>query len=242
MFQRPRRIEWEELTPRFGRMVAEPFEKGYALTVGHSLRRVLLSAIPGAAIEWVKIEGLGEGQGTLPGVREDVTTLCLNLKKIVVRVPDDKPLAVRVELRGPKAAMAADLAVGGLDIASPDLPVATLEPGGRLAMELGVRTGRGYESAERHADRPPAGAVALDARFTPIERVNYAVEMSRLGKITDYEKLVLEIWTDGTIAPDQALLRASKLLREHFDLFTPAGAEEEDEEPPVQPAEVARPV
>ena len=241
MFQRPRRIEWEELTPDFGRMVAEPFEKGYALTVGNSLRRVLLSAIPGTAIEWVKIDGASMDEGALPGVQEDVPTLLLNLKKVVVRLPDEKPLAVRVDLRGPKTVTGADLAGAGLEVVSPGVPIATLEPGGRLAMELGVRTGRGYVSADRHPERPPAGAVPLDASFTPIRRVNYAVEMSRLGKITDYEKLVLEVWTDGTLTPDQALLRVSRLLREHFDLFTPVGAEEEDEEPPVEPAEATRP-
>jgi len=240
MFQRPRRIEWEELTPCFGRMVAEPFEKGYALTVGNSLRRVLLSVIPGAAIEWVKIDGARE-EGALPGVQEDVTTILLNLKKVVVHLPEEKPLTVRVELRGPRVVTAADLALGGLEVVSPELPVATLEPGGRLGLELGVRMGRGYVSAERHVERPPAGAFQLDATFAPIRRVNYTVEMSRLGKITDYEKLVLEVWTDGTITPDQAVLRASRLLREHFDLFTPTGAEEEDEEPPAQHAEATRP-
>jgi DNA-directed RNA polymerase subunit alpha len=241
MFQRPRRIEWEELTPRFGRIVAEPFEKGYALTVGNSLRRVLLSVIPGAAIEWVKIDGAARDEGTLRGAQEDITTLLLNLKKVVVRLPEEKPLTVRVELRGPKTVTAADLAVGGLEVVSPELPVATLEPGGRLGLELSVRMGRGYVSADRHAEPPPAGAFPLDAAFTPIRRVNYTVEMSRLGKITDYEKLVMEVWTDGTITPDQALLRASRLLREHFDLFTPTGAEEEDEEPPIQPVEATRP-
>ncbi len=241
MFQRPRKIEWEELSPRFGRMAAEPFEKGYALTVGNSLRRVLLSVIPGAAVVWAKVEGAPKEGERLPGAQEDLQALLLNLKKIAVRLHDEKPLTVKLDVKGPRSVTARDLTSSGLDVLDPEVPLATLEAGGRLALELGVRVGRGYVSADRHAERPPSGAIALDSAFSPIERVNYTVEMSRLGKITDYEKLVVEIWTNGTITPDQALLRASKLLRDHFDLFTPAGAEEEDEEPPVEPAEASKP-
>jgi DNA-directed RNA polymerase subunit alpha len=241
MFQRPRRIEWEELGPRFGRMVAEPFEKGYALTVGNSLRRVLLSIIPGPAITWAKIEGAPAGDGRLPGVREDVTSILMSLKKLVVRVPGDKPMTVRLDVAGPKAVTAAELTSAGIEVLDPELLLATLEANGRLVLELGVRVGRGYVSADRHTERPPSGAVALDAAFSPIRRVNYAVEMSRLGKITDYEKLVVEIWTNGTVGPDQALLRASALLREHFDLFTPAGAEEEDDDAPAESRRTEKP-
>ena len=232
MFQRPRRIEWEELTPRFGRMIAEPFEKGYALTVGNSLRRVLLSILPGAAIVWAKLDGASGER--LPGVQEDVTTILMNLKKVVVRLPGDKATTVRLDVRGPRAVTAADLVAAGVQVVDPDTPVATLEPGGRLSLEVGIRVGRGYVSADRHAERAPSGAVPLDAAFSPIRRVSYYVEMSRLGKITDYEKLVVEVGTDGTIPPDQALLRASALLRDHFDLFTPAGAEEEDDDPSAE--------
>lgn len=236
MFQRPRRIEWEELSPQFGRMAAEPFEKGYALTVGNSLRRVLLAVIPGAALAWAKLDKVS-GDGTrVPGMQEDVTTLLLNLKKVVVRLPDDRPVTTRLDVKGPKTVTAGDLAGAGLEVVNPELPLATVDGGGRLALEVGARVDRGYVSADRHAEPPPSGATPLDAAFSPIQRVNYTVEMSRLGKITDYEKLVLEIWTNGTIAPDQALLRASQLLRDHFDLFTPAGAEEEDEESPGQAA------
>ena len=234
MFQRPRRIEWEELTPHFGRMVAEPFEKGYALTVGNSIRRVLLSAIPGAAVAWVKIDGLSADGGRVPGMREDVTTLLLNIKKMVVRLHESGPTTARLTTKGLKTVTAGDFTGAGVDVLNPELPLATLEAGGRLGLEVGVQVGRGYVSADRHPERPPHGAIALDSAFSPIRRVNYVVEMSRLGKSTDYEKLVVEVWTDGSIAPDQALLRASKLLRDHFDLFTPAGAEEEDDEPPTE--------
>lgn len=230
MFQRPRRIEWEELTPRFGRMAAEPFEKGYALTVGNSLRRVLLSVIPGAAVVWAKLDKVSADGTRVPGVQEDVTTILLNLKKVVLQLPDDTPATARLNVRGPKTVTAADLGAAGLEVLKPEVPLATVDAGGRLGLEVGIRTGRGYVSADRHPEPSPTGAIPLDAAFSPIQRVNYTVEMSRLGKITDYEKLVLEIWTNGTITPDQAVLRASQLLRDHFDLFTPAGADEEDEE------------
>jgi DNA-directed RNA polymerase subunit alpha len=232
MFQRPRRIEWEELSPTFGRMAAEPFEKGYALTVGNSLRRVLLSAIPGAAVTWVRFSGASPDAGRVPGVQEDLVNLTLNLKKLVVRVTGEAESGTAaLDVRGPAAVTGADLRGEGVEVLSPGLHLATVDAGGRLALEVGVRAGRGYTSAEAHADGAPAGALGLDAAFSPIRRVNYLVEMSRLGNITDYEKLVVEITTDGSIAPDQAFLQASKLLRDHFDLFTPAGAEEEDDDP-----------
>jgi DNA-directed RNA polymerase subunit alpha len=241
MFQRPRRIEWEELSPTFGRMAAEPFEKGYALTVGNSLRRVLLAAIPGSAITWVKIQGVSPGAERVPGVREDLLNLTLNLKKIVVRLAAGLEMGTAsLDVRGPRAATGADLVGSGVEVMTPDLEFATVEPGGRLVLEVGIRSGRGYVSGDRH-EGVPAGAIPLDAAFSPIRRVNYLVEMSRLGNITDYEKLVVEVTTDGSVSPDQAFLQTAKLLRDHFDLFTPAGAEEEDDEPSVAAAATERP-
>jgi DNA-directed RNA polymerase subunit alpha len=232
MFQRPRRIEWEDLTSAFGRMAAEPFEKGYALTVGGSLRRVLLSAIPGTAVVWVKIAGAGGNAERIDGVEEDRSNLLLNLKKLVVRLPGGAETGTaHLDVRGPRAAVGGDFTGAGVDVITPDLHLATVAAGGRLTLDIGIHAGRGYVSADRHGDGVPAGAIGLDAAFSPIRRVNYQVEMSRLGNITDYEKLVVEITTDGSIAPDHAFLQASKLLRDHFDLFTPAGAEEEDDEP-----------
>jgi DNA-directed RNA polymerase subunit alpha len=226
MFQRPRRIEWEDLTATFGRMTAEPFEKGYALTVGGSLRRVLLSAIPGAAVVWAKVGGAAAGAERVPGVEEDLANIRLNLKKMVVRLAGNADTgSARLEVRGPRAATGADFTGDGIEVVTPDLHLATVAAGGKLTLEIGIRAGRGY------GDGVPAGAIGLDAAFSPIRRVNYQVEMSRLGNITDYEKLVVEITTDGSISPDHAFLQASKLLRDHFDLFTPAGAEEEDDEP-----------
>jgi DNA-directed RNA polymerase subunit alpha len=232
MFQRPRHIEWENLTPTFGRMAAEPFEKGYALTVGGSLRRVLLSAIPGTAVVWVKVAGATAGVERLPGVEEDLPNILLNLKKLVVRLAGHAETGTaHLDVRGPRAATGGDFTGSGIEVVTPELHLANVSAGGKLALEIGIRAGRGYVSADRHGDAVPAGAIGLDAAFSPIRRVNYQVEMSRLGNITDYEKLIVEIATDGSIAPDHAFLQASKLLRDHFDLFTPAGAEEEDDEP-----------
>jgi DNA-directed RNA polymerase subunit alpha len=227
MFERPRRIEWEDLTPRFGRMVAEPFEKGYALTVGNSLRRVLLAAIPGAAVAWVRVEKAS-------GLAGDVGALLLNVKKVVVRLQEGDATTARLSAQGPSTVTAGGLAGPGVEVLNPELVLAELGAGGRLDLEVGVRIGWGYVSADRHTEPAPSGATAIDAAFSPIRRVNYTVEMSRLGNITDYEKLVVEVSTDGSITPDQSLLRAAKLLRDHFDLFTPAGAEEEDD--PAQEA------
>jgi DNA-directed RNA polymerase subunit alpha len=235
MFQRPRRIDWEELSPTYGRMAAEPFEKGYALTVGGSLRRVLLSAIPGTAVVWAKIAGVSDG--TVAGVEEDLANVLLNLKKLVVRLAGGAEAGnAHLDVRGPRAATGADFTGAGVEIVTPDLHLATVTAGGRLTLDIGIRAGRGYVSADRHGEGAPAGAIGLDAAFSPIRRVNYQVEMSRLGNITDYEKLVVEITTDGSIGPDHAFVQASKLLRDHFDLFTPTGAEEEDDEPTVATA------
>jgi DNA-directed RNA polymerase subunit alpha len=232
MFQRPRHIEWEHLTPTFGRMAAEPFEKGYALTVGGSLRRVLLSAVPGTAVVWVKIAGVSGAAERVTGIEEDLPNLLLNLKKLVVRLGGNAETGTaHLDVRGPRAATGGDLTGPGIEVVTPDLHLANVTAGGRLTLEVGVRVGRGYVSADRHGEGVPGGAIGLDAAFSPIRRVNYQVEMSRLGNITDYEKLIVEITTDGSIAPDHVFLRASKLLRDHFDLFTPAGAEEEDDEP-----------
>lgn len=228
-FQKPKKIEWEDLTDRYGRLVAEPFEKGYALTVGNSLRRTLLAIIPGAAVAWVKIQGVKDPLTRVPGVKEETVDVLLNVKKLAVHVPSGEPTVVRVEAKGPKEVSGADVAQGGVEVLNPDLHLATLEPGGRLTLELGVQVGRGYMAADKHpAGTVPAGAIPLDAAFTPIERVSYNVEMSRLGKITDYEKLVLELWTNGAITPEEAIARAATHLRDHFTLLAAEAPEEEE--------------
>ncbi len=229
-FQRPRKIEWETLTDRYGRLSAEPFEKGYALTVGNSLRRTLLSIIPGAAIAWVKIHGVSSRVARIPGVKEDTTDVLLNVKKLAVHLPQGEPAVVRVDVKGPTEVRGAEVGrLPEVEVLNPDLHLATLDAGGHLVMELGVQTGRGYVSSDKHPEGTvPSGAIALDAAFSPIQRVSYRVESSRLGKVIDYEKLVFEIWTNGAITPEEALSRTSKLLRDHFSLLAPEGGAEDE--------------
>ena len=228
-FQKPRKVEWEVLGEQYGRLVAEPFEKGYALTVGNSLRRTLLSIIPGAAVSWVKVDGVRTIETKIPGVVETTVDVLLNLKKLAIQVPSGEPHVLHLDAQGPKAVTGADLPEVHVEIINPELPLFTLEGMATVSMDVGVGVGRGYEAADRKAVPVPAGAIALDAAYSPITRVSYNVEMSRLGKITDYEKLVLEVWTNGSVSPDDALTRSATYLREHFTPLR-AGAREEDDE------------
>ena len=228
-FQKPKKVEWEILSDRYGRLVAEPFEKGYALTVGNSLRRTLLSIVPGAAVAWVKIDGVRPNDTKIAGVTESLTDVLLNLKKLAIQVPSDEPRVLRVEVTGPRDVKGEDVPETGAEILNPETHLFTLEAGARVTLELGVGVGRRYQAADQPGGGTPAGALPLDAAYSPITRVAYNVEMSRLGKITDYEKLVLEVWTNGAISPDDALTRASTYLRDHFAPLAPSGADEDDE-------------
>lgn len=228
-FQKPKKVEWEELTERYGRLVAEPFEKGYALTVGNSLRRTLLSIIPGAAVSWVKIAGVPSAETPIPGVAESTIDVLLNFKKLAIQVPSGEPRVLRLDVQGPKAVTGADLPEVDVEIINPELPLFTIEGPGAVSIEVGVGVGRGYEAVDRRSVPAPAGALALDAAYSPITRVSYNVEMSRLGKITDYEKLVVEVWTNGAVSPDDALTRSATYLQEHFTPLR-AGAREEDDD------------
>lgn len=228
-FQRPKKVEWEILSDRYGRLVAEPFEKGYALTVGNSLRRTLLSIVPGAAPIWVKFDGVRSAEHKIPGVTESTTDVLLNLKKLAVQIPAGEPRTLRVEFTGPKAVTGDDIPETDVEIMNPELHLFTIEAGGRVVMELGLGLGRGYEAVEGRAGSLPAGALPVDAAYSPITRVSYNVEMSRLGKITDYEKLILEIWTNGAVSPDDALTRASSYLRDHFAPLSESAPEPDEE-------------
>ena len=223
-FQKPKHIEWEINSDRYARLVAEPFEKGYALTVGNSLRRTLLSIIPGAAVSWVRIAGVKDAEAKIPGVREETVEVLLNLRKLALNVPSGEPLTTRLEATGPKDVTGADVSEGiGLEVLNPELPIATLEAGATLSIELGVGIGRGYVNAAGHpGGSVPAGAIAMDAAFSPIQRVSYNVEASRLGKIIDYERLILEVWTNGAVSPEEALTRAAGYMRDHFALPRPS--------------------
>lgn len=214
-FQKPKKVEWEILSEQYGRLVAEPFEKGYALTVGHSLRRTLLAVVTGAAVTWVRIDGVRSVEAKIPGVTESTIDVLLNLKKLAVQVPAGEPRTLRFDLVGPRRVTGADVPETDVEIINPDLYLFTLEDGARVSVELGIGVGRGYEAAD-HKSGLPAGALAVDSAYSPITRVAYNVEMSRLGKITDYEKLIVEIWTNGSVGPDDALARAATYLRDHF--------------------------
>lgn len=226
-FQKPKRVEWEILTEQYGRLVAEPFEKGYGLTVGNSLRRTLLAIVPGAAVAWVKIGGVKSADQKIPGATESTVDLLLNLKKLAIQVPSGEPRTVRVELEGPRTVTGADVPELDLEVLNPEVHLLTLEAGARLALELGVDVGRGYRAADQQT--VPPGAIPIDAAFSPIRRVSYNVEPSRLGKITDYEKLVVEIWTNGAVAPDDALERSASFLKGHFSPLAVGVRDEEAE-------------
>jgi len=224
-FQKPKKIEWEIASERYGRLVAEPFEKGYALTVGNSLRRTLLSVVPGAAVAWVKIDGVRTVDTPIPGVTESTADVLLNLKKLAIQVPAGEPRTVRLEVTGPRTVTGADVPETDLEVINPEVHLFTLEKG-RVSLELGVGIGRGYEAADAKTGLP-AGAIGLDSAYSPITRVSYNVEMSRLGKITDYEKLVVEIWTNGAVSPEEALERSATFLRDHFSPLRSAPPDDE---------------
>ena len=228
-FQKPKKIEWEILSDRYGRLVAEPFEKGYALTVGNSLRRTLLAVVPGAAVSWVRIDGVRSAEAKIPGVKESTVDVLLNLKKLAIQVPSGEPKVLRMEVSGPRTVTGADVPETDVEVVNPEIHLFTIESATRVTVELGVGMGRGYEATDRASVAVPAGALGLDAAYSPITRVVYNVEMSRLGKYTDYEKLVVEVWTNGSVSPDDAFARASTYLKDHFHPLA-AGVPREDEE------------
>ncbi len=225
-FQKPKRLEIdsETLTSVYGKFYAQPFERGFGTTIGNALRRVLLSSIEGAAITAVKIEGVLHEFSSLPGVVEDVTDIILNLKQIPIKMHtnDEKMLTLDVSRKG--KVTAADLqGDSAIEILDPDAPIATLSENGRLQMEMRVSTGRGYVSADKNFDDDMGiGYIPIDSVHSPVRRCNYHVEAARIGQATDYDRLVLEVWTNGTISPTDAVGLAATLLRDHLTIFVNA--------------------
>ena len=218
--ERPK-IERVELNEDYGKFVVEPLERGFGITLGNSLRRVLLSSLPGVAVSSVKIDGVLHEFSTIPGVREDVTEIVLNLKDLCIKMHGTGPKKVIVDAAGACEVTAGDMIVDSdIVVVNPQLHLATLDEGARLYMEIILESGRGYVPADRNK-RPdmPIGQIAVDSIFTPIRKVNFTVEDTRIGQITDYDKLNLEVWTDGTIKPDEAVSLAAKILTEHLALF-----------------------
>jgi DNA-directed RNA polymerase subunit alpha len=222
-FEMPNRLVKDEevSTPTYAKFVAEPFEAGYGATLGNSLRRVLLSSLEGASISSVKIEGALHEFATLPGVVEDVTDIVLNLKKVLFKLPnrDTRILFLSVTKEGPVTA--GDIKLdAGVEVLNPDLVICTLDKKQRFEAEIEVKVGRGFATAEFNKKAEQSiGVIAIDSLFSPVRKVKYAVENTRVGQRTDYDKLVIEMWTDGRLTPDDALLQSSAILRHHLDIF-----------------------
>jgi DNA-directed RNA polymerase subunit alpha len=230
---RPKRLEAEKetLTPFYGKFTAEPFERGFGITIGNSLRRILLSSLQGAAIASVKIDGVLHEFSTVPGVKEDVTEVILNLKEVRLKLHTEGPKTIRVKTDGPKVLKAGDFQTGdAVEILNPEHYIATLSRDAKLSMEMAVKMGRGYVPAERNKEENQSiGTIPIDAIFSPIKKVNYTVTNARVGQITDYDKLTLEVWTDGSLSPEEAVAYAAKILKNQLSIFITFEEEEEEE-------------
>lgn len=205
----------------YGKFVVEPLERGYGTTLGNSLRRILISSLPGAAVTSVKIDGILHEFSTIPGVKEDVTEIILNLKKLAVKISGENTKRAIINVVGPKVVTAADI-MGDMDleIFNPELHIATLEENSTLVMEINISRGRGYVSADQNkSDTTAIAVIPVDSIFTPVRKVNFTVENTRVGQVTDYDKLILELWTDGSITPEEGVSIGAKIMQEHLNLF-----------------------
>jgi DNA-directed RNA polymerase subunit alpha len=235
--EKPKRLDYERetLTSTYGKFFAEPFERGYAITIGNSLRRILLSSIQAAAVTSVKIEGVLHEFGTLPGVAEDVADIILNVKQLKIKMEGDGPAKIRLNVSGDREVTARDIQTDAkLEILNSELHIATLtDRDASLEMEMEVDTGRGYVTADRNKkDDQAVGVIPVDSLFSPVSRVKVDSENTRVGQMTDYDKMIMEIWTDGRIKPEDALAYASKILKDHLQIFI--NFEEEPEEEQIE--------
>ena len=222
-FQMPRRLaaDFETLTERYGKFAAQPFERGFGTTIGNSLRRALLSSIEGAAVTAVKIEGVEHEFSSIKGVVEDATDVILNLKQIPFKLHGTEAKTLTISKQGPAEVTAGDISADGdVEILDPSVHVATLSAGGSLNIEMRLKRGRGYVSADRNFDEDLSlGYIPIDSVHTPVKKVNYSVDAARLGQNTEYDKLSIEVWTDGSIKPDDAIGLAAKLIKDHMAIF-----------------------
>ena len=236
-FQRPKRLECEQetLTVRFGRFYAQPFERGFGTTIGNALRRVLLSSIEGAAVSAVKIESVLHEFSPIPGVVEDATDIILNLKQIPMKMHVDHTKTLYLRVDKPGEVKARDIeADADVDILEPDVHIATVAEGSKLNMEMRVKRGRGYVSADRNFDEDLGiGWIPVDSVHSPVKKVNYLIESARLGQTTDYDKLTVDVWTDGSVSARDAISLAAKLIRDHLTIFISL---EETVDQPQEPA------
>ncbi|MCX7913751.1 MAG: DNA-directed RNA polymerase subunit alpha [Thermodesulfovibrionales bacterium] len=226
-FKFPSKITFEEdtLSLYYGKLIAEPLERGFGTTIGNSLRRVLLSSIEGAAVTSVRIAGVLHEFSSIDGVKEDVVDILLNIKKLRFKLLTESEKVVRINATGSKKVTGADIQLtAGVELMNPDQHIATLEEGASIDMEMRIRKGKGYVTAEFNKELMkeqdlPIGTIAVDSVFSPIKKVNFQVEKTRVGKQTDYDRLIMEVWTDGSISPEKAISEAAHILIEHFDLF-----------------------
>jgi DNA-directed RNA polymerase subunit alpha len=222
-FQRPKFLEcdYETLTATYGKFTAQPFERGFAVTVGNALRRILLSSIRGAAITALRIEGVLHEFSTLPGVVEDVTDIILNLKSIPLKLTGDEPKMMHLKIEGPAQAKSSEISHDtDIEILAKDVPIASLDRDGKLDIEMVVENARGYVTADQNFDESRSiDYIPLDSSHSPVKKVNYRVEPARVGKRIDYESLTLEIWTTGAIAPVESISQAAKIMRDHMAIF-----------------------
>lgn len=232
-FQMPKKLQYDpkKMTDTYGKFVAEPLERGFGTTLGNSLRRVLLSSLEGSAITSVRINGVLHEFSSIPGVVEDTTDLILNLKEVRLKLHSDRPKTLMLRAKGPAEVTAKDIeADAEVEILNPDLHIATIDKNGKLEIEMKARRGRGYVPSDRNKEPgQPIGVIPIDAIFSPVRKVNFKVENARVGQETDYDKLVLEVWTDGSIRPDDAVAHAAKLLKDHLSIFIHLPEEEEAE-------------
>jgi DNA-directed RNA polymerase subunit alpha len=222
-FQKPKRLacETETLTHRYGKFYAQPFERGFGTTIGNSLRRSLLSSVEGAAITAVKIEGVLHEFSSIPGVVEDATDIILNLKRIPFKLHSNAPKTLRVERTVPGEVLSGEIESDPeVEVLDPNIHIATVSEGGSLSIEMRLKRGRGYISADRNLDEDLAvGYIPIDSVHSPVKKVNYTVESARLGQDTDYDKLTVEVWTNGSVKPENAIGLAAKLIKDHMQIF-----------------------
>lgn len=237
------KIEIAEISEdnRYGKFICEPLERGYGTTFGNSLRRMLLSSLEGAAITSIRIDGVLHEFSTIPGVRDDVTNIVLNLKELCLKMAGNEPRIIRIDVEGEKEVTAADIICDAdIEILNPDLHIATVNEDGKLKIEMTVERGRGYVPADKNKKPDDTiGVIPIDSIFSPVKRVNYTVQDTRVGNVTDYDRLILEVWTDGSLRPEEAVSKAAGILVMHLKLFQNMDGlpEEEEEEEATFPKE-----
>ena len=237
------KIEIAEISEdnRYGKFICEPLERGYGTTFGNSLRRMLLSSLEGAAITSIRIDGVLHEFSTIPGVRDDVTNIVLNLKELCLKMAGNEPRIIRIDVEGEKEVTAADIICDAdIEILNPDLHIATVNEDGKLKIEMTVERGRGYVPTDKNKKPDDTiGVIPIDSIFSPVKRVNYTVQDTRVGNVTDYDRLILEVWTDGSLRPEEAVSKAAGILVMHLKLFQNMDGlpEEEEEEEATFPEE-----